>query len=52
MVAGRPVVAAEEEEQQVKCDICGEGDYPDDPVVEYTGGEAHIECAQNEGWED
>ena len=58
MVAGRPVVAAEEEEQQVKCDICGEGDYPDDPVVEYTGlvepGKSlygHIECAQSEGWE-
>jgi len=52
------VVAAEEEEQQVKCDICGEGDYPDDPVVEYTGlvepGKSlygHIECAQSEGWE-
>lgn len=36
-----------------KCDLCGEGDYPDDPVVAYGDNEqAHIECAQAEGWED
>jgi hypothetical protein len=35
-----------------RCGLCGEGDYPGDPVVEYATGWAHIECAQAEGWED
>lgn len=43
---------------EVKCDLCGEGDYPGDPVLEYTGlaepGRslyAHIDCAIDERWE-
>ena len=38
------------------CDLCGEGNYPGDPVVEYGDHihpeNAHIECAQEAGWED
>ena len=36
-----------------KCDLCGDWGYDGDPVVEYADkGEAHLECADNEGWED
>lgn len=42
----------------MRCDLCGETGSDGDPVVEYTGlvepGRslyAHIECAQDEGWE-
>lgn len=41
-----------------RCMICGDGPMDGDQVVEYTGlvepGKslyAHIECAQDEGWE-
>jgi hypothetical protein len=35
-----------------RCDLCGDRDSDGDPVVDYTDGQAHIECAQEEGWED
>ena len=31
-----------------KCDLCGEYGADGDPVVEYTGAEAHIGCMEPE----
>jgi hypothetical protein len=35
-----------------KCELCGEYGSDGDPVVEYLDGEAHIACAEDEGWEN
>lgn len=35
-----------------KCDLCGEYGADGDPVVEYTGMEAHIGCAEPEEEEE
>lgn len=42
--------------EKQRCDLCGDRGADGDPVMEYDRGNgseyAHLECADNEGWED